>query len=206
MTKKLNNWDRLYATIEWLNMTSNSFAMSIGMSRAESLYHIKFGDLDITPDMAERISTHFPEINQAWLLTGAGEMLNLTCGRGKLLPYYDEEIELLMNNIDEHRISGYVSSDNGCDCDIVVRSSCEAMIETKNSVNQLFIKHVSPADIESEKEYIFVFEDSVFWRKARLVDKYTLHLEPLNTEVDGTRTYDITDVVHAWLVVDKKPM
>ena len=78
-------------------MTSNSFAMQIGLTRCENLYQIKRGNFGITRDLADRITTHFPEISRTWLLTGAGHMLMSQSKDGNNIPYYDFEVEQLLD-------------------------------------------------------------------------------------------------------------
>ena len=93
MTNKYANWERLESVIRWANMSTNYFAIHIGLSRGENLYHIKRGNYGISFDLADRIVRHFPEIDRAWLLPGAGTMLKDEIAVGNEIPYYNEEVE-----------------------------------------------------------------------------------------------------------------
>ncbi|QBR12795.1 S24 family peptidase [Sphingobacterium sp. CZ-2] len=70
----MNNWDRLEQVIQYLGLNVNSFAKEIGLSRAERLYQIKKGNYAISKNLAGIITERFPDINEAWLLTGEGTM------------------------------------------------------------------------------------------------------------------------------------
>ena len=83
---------RLHQVIVWSNHTTNSFAKSLGLARAECLYQIKRGNYGISLRMANLIVSRFPQISKLWLLTGDGEMF-VDDGLGScVVPFYDEDV------------------------------------------------------------------------------------------------------------------
>ena len=82
----------MQSVIFWANMTTNAFALHIGLSRAETLYQIKRGNYGISLRLATLIVDKFPEINMMWLLKGEGDMLNERRMRSVVVPYYDEDV------------------------------------------------------------------------------------------------------------------
>ena len=72
----MTNWQRLEQVVDWSNMSTNRFALSIGLKRSENLYQIKRGNFGISKELARLITVKYPEISRLWLLTGDGEMLN----------------------------------------------------------------------------------------------------------------------------------
>ncbi len=101
MEKKQGSWTRLASVIKWANMSTNYFAHHIGLSRGENLYQIKRGNNGISLDLAERIVSHFPEIDRLWLLTGEGDMFGDERLRGAQIPYYDADPETELAHLDE---------------------------------------------------------------------------------------------------------
>lgn len=201
MTKKRNNWARLVATIEWLNLTANSFAMKIGMSRCEHLYQIKRGNFGITPDLADRITKQFPEISRTWLLTGAGHMLSSQSTDGHNLPYYDDEVEYLLSRIDSTKPTGYVDMPLIPSCEIIVKSNCKAMVDARNFSTHLFIRNVDPTEITADKEYVLMLPRETMWRRVKAVKGYNITLTANNEGVMPDLTVDVTDVIQAWQVI-----
>ena len=63
--------ERLVAFIEFKGLSKNKFETLCGLSRR----YVSNISKSIQPDMCERISLTFPELNIGWILTGEGEML-----------------------------------------------------------------------------------------------------------------------------------
>ncbi len=89
-------WQRLEQVINWTGLSTNKFAQSIGIKRSENLYQIKRGSFGISKELSGLVSTRYPEVNRAWLLTGDGEMLVGVCAAGihpeTVIPYYDYDV------------------------------------------------------------------------------------------------------------------
>ncbi|ERJ60207.1 S24 family peptidase [Sphingobacterium paucimobilis] len=98
----MSNWGRLDQVIQYLGFNVNSFSREIGLSRAERLYQIKKGNYDISKNLAGIIVTRFPEVNEAWLLTGEGPMLKARESSPKI-PLYNTSLDEF--NIDLSQMS-----------------------------------------------------------------------------------------------------
>lgn len=65
---------RINLLLEYTKLNGKNFAMRIGLSYPDSVYHIQRGRNGISDKLADRIVMAFPEIDKGWLLTGEGEM------------------------------------------------------------------------------------------------------------------------------------
>lgn len=62
--------------LEYSMMNPKKFSEKIGLLRPQAIYDIQNGKTkNISPSMADKIISVFPEIDRGWLLTGDGEML-----------------------------------------------------------------------------------------------------------------------------------
>lgn len=62
--------------LKYSNLNAKQFAEKIGLSRPQAVYDILKGKTkSISPSMANKILSVFPEVNRAWLLSGDGAML-----------------------------------------------------------------------------------------------------------------------------------
>lgn len=88
----LDDWHRIEKIVSWAGLTTNAFAINIGLPRGENLYQIKRGNNGISKEVAELISAKYPEISRAWVLTGEGEMLIGESGERVAIPCHDIDI------------------------------------------------------------------------------------------------------------------
>ncbi len=90
----LDNWQRIEQVIKWSGIASvSAFAREIGLNRGENLYQIKRGNNGISRDLAESITTKYPQISKAWLLTGEGEMLpGKSAGERYDIPFFKTDV------------------------------------------------------------------------------------------------------------------
>ena len=66
----------LEEVLSYTEMSVNSLASEIGLTRAQALYDIQNEKTkSITKSMADRINQKFPELSRVWLLTGEGPMM-----------------------------------------------------------------------------------------------------------------------------------
>ena len=63
--------ERLIAFIEFKGITKNKFEALCGLSKR----YVSNISRSISPDVAEKISLTFPELNMGWVMTGEGEMV-----------------------------------------------------------------------------------------------------------------------------------
>lgn len=205
MTNKYGNWERLERVIDWSNMSTHSFAMHIGLTRSENLYHIKKGNYGISHDLADRIVAHFPEIDRTWLLTGVGNMLKSHKDNGEHIPFYPQEIEQILPEMALIEPAGYIYIPFLNGCDVVVRSLSRAMCETSCAATELFIKRVEIDEVVQGNEYVLLVNNKVYWRKVRLVpgDESQWRLVARNREDFDDIFIDRGDVVQAWRVISR---
>lgn len=99
----LDNWQRIEQIIKWSGAPSvNAFAREIGLSRGENLYQIKRGNNGISKDLAEIVTTKYPAISKAWLLTGEGNMLPSKAEQMRYdIPFYKIDAVDLINILSE---------------------------------------------------------------------------------------------------------
>ena len=205
MTNKYANWERLESVIRWANMTTNYFAIHIGLSRGENLYHIKRGNYGISFDLADRIVRHFPEIDRAWLLTGAGTMLKDEIAVGNEIPYYNEEVENVLVNRRSYKPVTRVYLPSVSGCDLVARTYQRAMCEPTCAATELFLKKVDLDEIIQGNEYVLVLKNrSVIWRKMRLTsNKGVWRLVARNREEYEDILLEHKKIAQAWRVIAK---
>lgn len=71
MTENQNVKNRLISFIKYLGIGQGKFEKECGLGNG----YVNNIRVSITPNKLQSISLHYPELNQAWLLTGEGEML-----------------------------------------------------------------------------------------------------------------------------------
>lgn len=205
MTNKYANWERLESVIRWANMSTNYFAIHIGLSRGENLYHIKRGNYGISFDLADRIVRHFPEIDRAWLLTGAGTMLKEELAVGNEIPYYNEEVEKVLVNRRSYKPVTHVYLPSVSGCDLVARTYERPMCEPTCAATELFLKKVDLDEIIQGNEYVLVLKNrSVIWRKMRLTsNKGVWRLVARNRDEYEDILLEHKKIAQAWRVIAK---
>ncbi len=66
---------RIKALIDYLKLSANKFAISIGV-RSAGIYQIISGKYKISTDLADKIVRKYNTFNYDWLKNGKGDMLN----------------------------------------------------------------------------------------------------------------------------------
>lgn len=66
--------ERINTLLGYTKLNGKNFALRIGLSYPDSIYHIQRGRNGISDKLADRIVMAFPEIDKGWLLTGEGDM------------------------------------------------------------------------------------------------------------------------------------
>ena len=148
------NWQRLASVIRWSGMTINRFAHHIGLSRGENLYQIKRGNNGISLNLAERIVTHFPQINRLWLLTGEGEMLLDEARATGLVPFYRLDAELSVRKIETVQPECMISLPVVASCDLAMIYMGTAMGRQLPVGTIVFLKQVEVEHLIPGKEYL----------------------------------------------------
>jgi hypothetical protein len=169
MTNKYNNWERLERVLEYAKMNANAFALHIGMQRSENIYHIKRGAFGISEELAERITSCFPEINPTWLLSGVGDMLLANTSDKSVVPFYEQGIEQFLDEGVKHSRLGKYQLPYSCDCDAVVRIKTHTMSLPGTAATDLFLKRIQVEEMVQGNEYLIAHGHSAIWRKIRCV-------------------------------------
>lgn len=69
--------ERMAKLLEYSGLSASAFGKEIGVKTKQAIYELLKGNTkSVSPSMASKIVGRYPEISQAWLLTGEGEMLN----------------------------------------------------------------------------------------------------------------------------------
>lgn len=87
----LDDWQRIERIVRWTGLSVNSFALNIGLNRSENLYRIRKGQNGISKELAELVSSKYPEISKAWILTGEGQMFVDGSSERNLIPVYEAD-------------------------------------------------------------------------------------------------------------------
>ena len=204
MTNKFANWERLEAVISWTGMTINSFALYIGLGRSDSLYHIKRGSFGISHDLADRITSRFPDVDRTWLLTGIGSMLNGgDAYTGAQIPYYKDEVEKLLLNPEEIKPSGYIYLPYTHSAEIVARSLSRAMCDVQCAATDLFLTRYEVEQVVQGNEYVLQVGNQVLWRKVRFVagEVGKWRLVARDREEYPDMIVDCSDIRQVWRVI-----
>lgn len=167
MVKTTENWLRLDAVIKWANMTTNYFARYIGLNRSENLYQIKRGNNGISLDLAQRISDKFPEINIGWLMSGIGEMFVRESTYGGQIPYYEEDVERSVTQVEELDPKYYILLPREIDCEFAMVYNGHAMGASLPAGSIVYLKKIAVADIIPDREYVVVGKNFVTLRRIR---------------------------------------
>lgn len=139
----MTDWQRLEQLIKWTGLSTNAFAVGIGLKRSENLYQIKRGNNGISKDLTELISKKYSTVNRAWLLTGDGEMFSNTSTdtdryhNGALhqnvanpnpgIPYYNTDAARLVCETQRPTPTYYISVPAFGDCDFAAACTGNVM-------------------------------------------------------------------------------
>lgn len=208
MTNRFDNWKRLLQVIERFGKSINGFAMQIGLSRAENLYHIRKGNYGISEDLADRIIKQDAEIDRTWLLSGVGNMLRSEVIEPERVPFYLDEVEEVLPGIACIEPSGYIQLPYKINCDLVIRSFSKPMSDTISAAQDLFLKRVDIDSVVQGNEYVLMLNhptDNVIWRRVRWVSKNSnrWRLVARNREEFPDLFIDRSEVMQAWRVISR---
>jgi len=168
MAKSTDNWQRIDAVIKWANMTTNYFARYIGLTRSENLYQIKRGNNGISLDLAQRISGKFPEINIGWLMSGCGEMFGRESTYGGQIPFYEEDVERAVAQVENLSPKYYILLPRDIGCEFAMVYNGHAMGGALPAGSVVYLKKIAIADIITDREYVIVGKNFVTLRRIRL--------------------------------------
>ncbi len=201
----MENWQRLEKVIKWAGMSANAFALHIGLKRSENLYQIKKGNHGISKELANIISTKYPQISKSWLLTGDGEMLkDGEEGSKRGIPFYNVDIASV---IEFHQQPAqkplyYIDVPIFYDCDFAALSTGNAMTPDIPAGAIVAIKQQDVSKIFPGETYLVVTADFSGIRTLRTFPGNTekIRLVPRNTTDYDEIVIDTADVKALYLV------
>lgn len=133
----MTDWQRLEQVIKWTGLSTNAFAVGIGLKRSENLYQIKRGNNGISKDLAELITRKYPSVNRSWLLTGDGGMFT---GQGGVeaasviqagqqgIPYYNKDAIRFVCQTRRAVPTHYINVPGFGDCDFAATVTGDVMV------------------------------------------------------------------------------
>ncbi len=202
----MENWQRLEKVVKWAGMSVNAFALHIGLKRSENLYQIKKGNHGISKELANIISTKYPQISKSWLLTGDGEMLKDGEGEGSKrgIPFYNVDIASVIEFQQQpaHKPLYYIDVPLFYDCDFAALSTSNAMTPEIPAGAIVAMKQQDPAKIFPGETYLVVTTDFSGIRTLRSFpgDANKIRLVPKNAADYDEIVIDTADVKVLYLV------
>lgn len=166
----LNNWERLAKVIQYLGFNVNSFAKEIGLTRAERLYQIKRGNYAISKNLASTIVKRFPDINEAWLITGEGNMLK-EANNFQKIPLFNISLEDFNTNWNEMPVAHELEIPILAGSDFAIVNEGEAMSPEIEHASVVFLKEVDVPSVIFGEIYLVVSEHIKVIRIVRGMDE-----------------------------------
>jgi hypothetical protein len=156
----------LERVVRWAGLSVNSFALSIGLSRAENLYQIKRGHNGISRELAAMISEKYPQISRAWLLTGEGDMFVGQMARQSRIPFYEVDIEKYIAGPGRFRAEGWVSLPDPRGAEFAARYRGRAMGGEIPDGAMVLVRKVTPGEVTAGGAYLVVAEGLALLRRV----------------------------------------
>lgn len=181
----LDNWQRIEKIVKWSSASSvNAFARDIGLNRGENLYQIKRGNNGISRELAELITSKYPNLSKAWILTGEGEMLIQTeLTQIKLaIPYYNADAIGIVRSLETVKTSTHIFIPEFKDCDFAAVSFGDAMTPSIPNGSIVILQKTEVQYLRPGDEYLIISPSFDGIRRVRRdQDKEYLRLEPRNS-------------------------
>lgn len=166
----MSNWERLEKVIQYLGYNVNSFAKEIGLNRAERLYQIKRGNYAISKNLAGTIATRFPDINEAWLITGEGNMLKDGDSFYKI-PLYNVSLDDFKTDLSQMTAAHELEIPILSGSDFAIVNEGEAMSPEIEHASVVFVKEVDKSAVIFGDIYLIIAEHIKVIRFVRGLDE-----------------------------------
>ena len=166
MANVKESWGRLSQIIEASGLTIHAFALAIGLTRSETLYQIKRGQIGISRNVAEAVVNRFPEYNKMWLLTGLGSMYSETSSTVQNIPYYSCELSRI-SEIDSITPMGYMFMPQVGLADFAICYHGEDMSPSVPNGTVIILRETEVDKVIFGREYVVEFNGMVLLRKIR---------------------------------------
>jgi phage repressor protein C with HTH and peptisase S24 domain len=177
----MSNWDRLDKVIQYLGLNVNSFAKEIGLNRAERLYQIKRGNYAISKNLASIIVDRFSDINEAWLLTGEGEMITSSENFSKI-PLYNISMDEFDADLSKLPVTDELEIPILAGSDFAFVNHGDSMEPEIDHGSVVFVKKIEKDMVVFGDIYLVVSERMNVVRFIRDHDANTWSLVPKNTK------------------------
>jgi len=188
----MTNWQRLEQVIKWTGLSTNSFAMAIGLKRSENLYQIKRGSYGISKELARLITVKYTVISRSWLLTGDGQMLLSDASGGQhvqpegAVPFYSIDASRLaeISDMNELRPLYYISIPAFKGSDFAAMCAGASMSPDIPGGSTVVFKGVSMDILLPGEAYMVVTKEFATIRYVRTIenDPGSLLLVPCNEQ------------------------
>jgi hypothetical protein len=202
----MGSWTRLEQVIKWTGLTTNAFALSIGLKRSENLYQIKKGRNSISKDLAELIAVKYSGISQSWLLTGEGSMFteeNDQDPHNPGIPYYGSNLAF----VKDQRMKFpaplyYMDIPVLSNCDFAVTWPDDSMSPEILSGSIITLKETEIPSVLPGEIYLVVTENYMTMRRLRSVggNEQSLRLVPANKDIYEETLIDKTSIRRLFIV------
>ena len=166
----MSNWERLEKVIQYLGFNVNSFAKEIGLNRAERLYQIKRGNYAISKNLAGTIAARFPDINDAWLITGEGNMLKDGDNFYKI-PLYNVSLDEFKTDLSQMTAAHELEIPILSGSDFAIVNEGEAMSPEIEHGSVVFVKEVDKSAVIYGDIYMIIAEHINIIRFVRGLDE-----------------------------------
>ena len=187
----MSNWDRLDQVIQHLGMNVNSFSREIGLSRAERLYQIKKGNYDISKNLAGIIVNRYPEVNEAWLLTGEGDMLKARENATRI-PLYNTSLDEFNTDLSQMQIVDELEIPILSGSDFAFVNQGDSMSPEIEHGSMVFVKQVDKDAIVFGDIYLIISEKMNIVRFIRGLDDKSWRLVAKNANDFDDLVLDIS--------------
>lgn len=206
----MTNWQRLEQVIKWTGLSTNSFALAIGLKRSENLYQIKRGSYGISKELARLITVKYPMISRSWLLTGDGQMLHSNAAEGHkaqpdgAVPFYSIDASHLIeiSDMNELRPLYYISMPAFKGADFAAMCAGSSMAPDIPSGSTVVLKRISVDMLLPGEACMVVTKEFAAIRYVRTIesDPANLLLVPCNDQDYDEMTVDKQKIEKLFLV------
>lgn len=167
--------DAINKLLEYSGLKASAFSNRIGLERPQAIYDIQKGKTKtISPKMANKIISAFPNVNKSWLLTLSGNMfvnkIDVPVSPNSGIPFYDMDVTASIAETfcdEREEVQYYINYPPLNDCDAAFPVYGESMIPD-----------FYPGEVVLVREIKHV--DSMLWGEPYLVIT--------NAECDNLRT------------------
>ncbi|MFI3330425.1 MAG: hypothetical protein R3Y38_01300 [Rikenellaceae bacterium] len=195
-------WTRLSQVISWTGLSTNRFAIEIGLNRAEVLYNIKRGKHRLSKDIAEYIVRRYDNINKEWLLTGEGEMFfNEKTKTFNSFPYYAKDVSDCLSGDKNIAPDAFFTLPLYRGSDFAAMNMSDAMCPDMPMGSVLVFQEVELQEVIYGKSYCVVSDDFILVRNIRLSkDENSFDLEAVNSKQYDVMSIEKSKVLKLYLI------